>query len=595
MFPINQTQVMRYSAILCFFLFFFISFLSIPLFDYDFWWHLSTGKYIVENRSLPEKDPFSFTTHESPSNRKTLLLRGYWLAQVIFYKIFDTGGAQGIILLRSLLLVLFLFLIFLTVRKQKVSELTALAITSVCFLTTKNYAGERPVLFTFIAFSLVVYLLEDFRINRSKKALSLIPFVVMVLSNMHPGYIICIMLAALYLTGEVANSLFRKEQAKRLLRGFSAILVITGIFSLLNPNGGFVLTRIFSMHGEVIHDISEYIPTLVLYHDKITRIDYAYILFLIVSLLSLRYLKKMDFIHMVLITVFTAMSFFAVRYVIFYMCISSYIIARIIAHIGEEKLFTTLREILKARQGFVYLVVLICGAFLVFQAVPPLTRLEFKAETAHYVPEGAADFLSDHTIKGNMFNEYGFGGYLIWRLYPDKKVFIDTRKMEPDVFDKYRTTVNLRETSHHSWRDIMKKYNITHIVITPLMYQGDIFPLVEHLIDSEEWVLVYVDHLSLIFVLNTSGNASVIEKFARDKNDGLNTIVVQSSSKAMQNQTNPRYLISLGKVFFRMGRLNDAKRAFLMASQRDPDNQAVTFWMKKLEKYGKGFERDDSR
>jgi hypothetical protein len=569
---------------MCFFLFYFISFLSIPLFDYDFWWHLSTGKYIAENQSLPEKDPFSFTTHENLSNRKTLLLRGYWLAQVIFYKTFDIGGAQGIILLRSLVLVLFLFFIFLTARKQKVSDLTALAITSVCFLTTKNYGGERPVLFTFLAFSLVVYLLEDFRINRSRKAFSLIPFVVMVLSNMHPGYIICIMLAVLYLTGEVANFLFRKEHVKRFLMGFSAILVITGIFSLFNPNGGLLLPRIFSIHGEVIHDISEYIPTFVLYHNKITRIDYAYILFLIVSLLSLRYLKKMDFIHMVLIAVFTAMSFFAVRYVIFYMCISSYFIARVIAHVQEEKLFTTVREILKARQGFIYLVALICGAFLVFKAVPPLTRLEFKAETTHYVPEGAADFLSDHTIQGNMFNEYGFGGYLIWRLYPDKKVFIDTRKMENDVFNSYRTVVNLREASPHSWRDIMKKYNITHIVITPLMYQGDIYPLVEYLFDNNEWVLVYVDHLSLIFVLNNSGNASVIENFARDKDEGLNTIVVQSSSKAMQNQKNPRYLISLGKAFYKMGRLNDAEKAFLMAHERDHDNQETIAWQNRLKR-----------
>ena len=176
--------------------------------DYDFWWHLATGKYIVENRSLPERDTFSYTANENPSDRETLVLRGYWLAQVIFYELFDTWGAKGIILLRSLLLVLFLFVVFLTARKQKVSDLTALAITSVCFITVKNYIGERPVLFTFFAFSVVVYLLEDFRINRSWKAILLIPFIVMALSNMHPGYVICIMLAVLYLAGEAARYFF---------------------------------------------------------------------------------------------------------------------------------------------------------------------------------------------------------------------------------------------------------------------------------------------------------------------------------------------------------------------------------------------------
>ena len=31
-------------------------------YDSDFWWHLKTGQYIVENHTLPVPDPFAFTT-----------------------------------------------------------------------------------------------------------------------------------------------------------------------------------------------------------------------------------------------------------------------------------------------------------------------------------------------------------------------------------------------------------------------------------------------------------------------------------------------------------------------------------------------------
>jgi hypothetical protein len=577
----------RYLAIFSFFLFFFISFLSIQIIDSDFWWHLASGKYIVENQSLPESDPFNYTTENKTSDRQMYLLSGYWLSQVIFYELFDIWGAKGIILLRSLLLVLFLFFIFLTIRKQRVSDLTALIITSMCFLTAKNYIGERPVLFTFFTFSVVVYLLEDFRMNRGRKAFLLIPLAVMVLSNMHLGYVICIVLSALYLAGEGVSSLFGNEQRGNLLKGFLAIFVITGILSLFNPNGGVMLTGIFSLHGREIEDISEYIPTLVFYQKKIMPIDYSYIIFLLFSLLSLRYLKKMEFIHIFLIAVFTAMSFFALRYVIFYMCIASYIIAGIIAHLKEEKIFTRLVEILKAKEGFAYLVTLILGAFLVSQAIPASARFEFKAETSHYVPEGAADFLRDHAINGNMLNDDGFGGYLIWRLYPAKKVFIDTRKMDIDVFNEYRTVVNLGKGPPQSWIDIMKKYDITHIVTNPLTLTGDIYPLVEYLFDSKEWTLVYADHLSLIYVSNNSENTSVIRQFTRDKNEGLKTIIVQASAQAMQNPKNPYYLISLGKVFLKMGRLNDAEKAFKMAYERDPGNTALKYWTQQLEKYKK--------
>ncbi|MEW6002160.1 MAG: hypothetical protein AB1638_05870 [Nitrospirota bacterium] len=586
-FSINQTRVVRYLAILSFFLFFFISFLSIQIIDSDFWWHLASGKYIVENHSLPESDPFNYTTENKPSDRQMYLLSGYWLSQVIFYKLFDIWGAKGIILLRSLLLVLFLFFIFLTIRKQRVSDLTALIITSMCFLTAKNYIGERPVLFTFFTFSVVVYLLEDFRMNRGRKAFLLIPLAVMVLSNMHLGYVICIMLSALYLAGEGVRLFLGNEKRKDLLKGFLAIFVITGILSLFNPNGGVMLTGIFSFHDEVIQDISEFIPTFVLYQNKIVPMDYAYIISLVFSLLSLRYLKKMEFIHMLLIAAFTAMSFFAVRYVIFYMCISSYVIARIIANLKEEKILNRLVERLKDKEGIVYIVTLIFGVFLVFQAIPALARFEFKAETSHYVPEGAADFLSDHAINGNMLNEDGFGGYLIWRLYPGKKVFIDTRKMELDVFNEYRALVNLWEGPPQSWMDIIIKYNITHIVTSPLMLTGDIYPLVEYLFDSKEWILVYADHLSLIYVSNNSENTSVIRQFTRDKNEGLKTIIVQASAQAMQNPKNPYYLISLGKVFLKMGRLNDAEKAFKMAYERDSGNTELKYWTQQLEKYKK--------
>jgi hypothetical protein len=39
------------------------------------------------------------------------------------------------------------------------------------------------------------------------------------------------------------------------------------------------------------------------------------------------------------------------------------------------------------------------------------------------VPQDGADFLQRASVSGTMFNTYGIGGYLIWRLWPEKKVF----------------------------------------------------------------------------------------------------------------------------------------------------------------------------
>src|SRR4030066_1541 len=80
-------------------------YLSVDLWDYDFWWHIATGRYIVTEGHLPGKDPFSFTsTMEENRNlfpeRENFLLKQYWLAQGLFYIVFDYIGPTGIIFFR---------------------------------------------------------------------------------------------------------------------------------------------------------------------------------------------------------------------------------------------------------------------------------------------------------------------------------------------------------------------------------------------------------------------------------------------------------------------------------------------------------------
>ena len=79
----------------------------------------------------------------------------------------------------------------------------------------------------------------------------------------------------------------------------------------------------------------------------------------------------------------------------------------------------------------------------------------------------ATDFLLQHHIKGKIFNTYGQGGYLIWRLWPDQQVFLDGRALnesvhqdaEPDR-DRCRGT-----TGGKSGEQLLKDYGIDVIVM----------------------------------------------------------------------------------------------------------------------------------
>jgi hypothetical protein len=577
-------RIVRFVTILSFFLFFLISFLRIPVHNYDFWWHLATGKYIVETKSLPQNDPFSFTMNsDTPSERKRVILKGNWLAESIFYMVYNTWDLKGIIFLRTLMLVCFLFFVFLNIKKHCMSNLTALVVTAGVFLTAKTFSGERPQLFTFFVFSLVFYLMEDFR-TRKSNTVFIIPFLILLLANMHPGYIICLVLITLYLAAEGGRRLLGKDDKNGI---FYRLLILWGlsvIASLFNPNGAIMLTRIVSAgQGAYIKGIFEFTPPFSLYMKKVTPFNYSYLAFLLFSLVGLRYLRKIGVVHLLLLAVFTFMSFVAIRYQIFYMCVGAPIIARVIISIKNEKAVTKLFAWLHPREGFLSIIVCIIGILLVFQQIPAFARDDFRAETFYSLPKDAADFLEEVDIKGNMFNAYAFGGYLVWRLFPAKKVFIDGRQLEDNIYLEYQIVAYAMEHPVVSWEDLIEKYNITYIIMPPLLHHGTIYPLVEKLLTREDWALIYNDHLSLIFLRNTLDNASLINTFAIDKNKGIQTIVVQASARALKNQVNPYFPFTLGKIFFQTGRLDDAEKAFRMALDRDQDNVMIQEWLQKVE------------
>jgi len=87
-------------------------------------------------------------------------------------------------------------------------------------------------------------------------------------------------------------------------------------------------------------------------------------------------------------------------------------------------------------------------------------KLNIGLDRSRY-PLEIVEYIKENNVKGNIFNQYGMGGFLIWAL-PDRKVFIDGRMdvYKKEISDPYLTILNLKE----GWEDLLKKYSIEHIV-----------------------------------------------------------------------------------------------------------------------------------
>ena len=141
---------------------------SVEIKDPDFWWHLKTGEYIYQSGALPVTDPFAYTSLQKDplnpeSKRIGFILTQYWLAQVVFYRIYDFFGLEGIIFLRASLLTLLIFLIFRGIRREGFGIYSSVIFLVPVVMIFRTFTGERPQLFSFLFAFLLIFLLEGFR------------------------------------------------------------------------------------------------------------------------------------------------------------------------------------------------------------------------------------------------------------------------------------------------------------------------------------------------------------------------------------------------------------------------------------------------
>ena len=63
--------------------------------DFDVWWHLRGGQFILEHGAIPRVDIFTYTNAGGP------WIDLYWLFQVIIALLYRVGGVSALVLLKA--------------------------------------------------------------------------------------------------------------------------------------------------------------------------------------------------------------------------------------------------------------------------------------------------------------------------------------------------------------------------------------------------------------------------------------------------------------------------------------------------------------
>ena len=445
--------------------------------DTDFWWHLKTGKYVVQRRALPAPDPFSYTAYlgrpayAGEEKVRYFNLTHEWLAQAVWYLIWRFGGFGAVVLWKAVLLTAFCGLGGVIASRRGGSVYWGLAAAGATVSVARWFSADRPALVSFLLVAVFVWILERDR------PLWLLPVLSAVWANSHGGFFL----------GWIVVGAYAAAAPRKLWR----IAALTVAASVLNPNHIRILEVLLAYRQSNLQQM------LVEWsRPPLWGPPYAFPALLwggaAVLALGWRRVKLSDWI---LFGLFAAAAVTAFRNVVLVAFLAPVLIATYWP--WRRPLPALAGPVAAAALGLALVVGVWQGKF--FQLRAALWRF----------PEGASRFLVEHRITGPMFNTYELGGYLLWRLWPQQKVFIDGRSLNESVFRDYQNAISLQD------RGVLDRYGVQIVVANAFeSTSGVIYPLVLALGDrsATAWNLVYEDPQAVVFARQPATGLPALDK-----------------------------------------------------------------------------------
>jgi hypothetical protein len=436
--------------------------------DGDPYWHIAAGEWILAHGAVPTTDPFSHTFQGAPWTAHE------WLSEVLYASAYRFGGWEGIRLLVGLASMTTTFLLARELLKY-LNPVPALVLLMVAVANLGVAADARP---QFLAFPIMVAwlgeLLEARRHGRAP-GWKLLPLMVL-WANLHGSFILGIALFGPFgLEALIEN--WRNWRA--VIRDWALVFVGVVLAALINPTGVWgLLFPLQLMSMPALSFISEWSSTTfeTLRPFEITLLATLFFcLFRGVRVPLMRLALLLGFLHMAL----QHRRFSTVLILTGILLLAQPIAAAL----------KGLAKSLPSSHSFRVKASAIAAAFIVCFAV---LRLQIPVVIADdgQTPISALASVPDNVLREPVFNDYEFGGYLIFK---GIRPFIDGRA---DMYgnDFMRQYVGLQELDNATITAMLDKYGIVWAMVHSDYRRGRIFDRIPG------WRLHYTDKVASVFI-----------------------------------------------------------------------------------------------
>jgi len=513
--------------------------------DGDTGWHVRTGEWILANGRVPVSDMFSFSRPGAP------WFAWEWLWDVAAAFLHQHWGMAAVVLASLLILCLSAALLFRLVRRACDNGFVAIAVTLLATGGCAIHWLARPHLFTLLFLTATLHITSRARDGRTSLLAWLVPMTVL-WTNLHGGFFVVFLVLLCYLGSDLLNALLEKNgdirrQYLMATKPWLMVFAACAAATFINPYG-------WNLHKHVVDYILD--PYQLLHINEFQSVNfhspvvvYFEPLMLIAVGIAFLDMRQRRFTDVFMTLGFLHLSLIAQRNIPLFCIAAAPVAARWLTvglRAASESMLApwfagVARKFRNFTEGFeetdrldrVFLVsalafVLVGAALL---RTPPAAGVYDNKFVSTYdpksYPEKALSLLRAPETK-HIFAEDEWGDYLIYNLYPQKKVFVDGRSdFYGDTFgEKYLDLMSVR----YGWEKTLDKYAIDTILLSPK------FALSSTLKISRDWRVVYDDGTSIVFRRNVPVQSSLVTS-----NEGIHrnrAIAETNNSDLSITQTN---------------------------------------------------------
>jgi hypothetical protein len=472
--------------------------------DSDTWWHLQAGRVTLESGRILQTDVFSHTRQGQP------WVNHSWLSQVILYLLFHCFRYFGLGLFQALVVTLAFACVYAQMEGDGFTRafivILAAAASAVVWIA-------RPQLLSFLLTAVLCYLLYLYK-WRGVNRLWLVPPLFVLWANLHAGYALGFIVLAGFIAGEVLNHLLallsppaRGEGEDPVVpwRGVGLGLLISllsFLCLLLNPN----TTRMWVYYLDTVRIgvLQDFIqewrsPD---FHPLYTQ-PFIWLLLATLAAVGLSG-RRVDGVDLALVAGFAYASLLAGRNIGPFALVAAPVLSRHTRPTVERWLSAARawgwlgpprRASRPPSTGLAILNWLLLALMLVAAGVKAYLPLRTGFNLDHErctLPAGAVEWIQEQQPPGPMFNSYNWGGYLIWHLWPDYRVFVDGRT---DLYGDELLGEYLKvRFAQPGFQEVLDDYGVNFVLTEADGFTANFLAL------DDGWTLAYSDDIAVIYV-----------------------------------------------------------------------------------------------